>query len=169
MQCPTCPGHLIPENMAAVEVDRCDACGGVWFDMGELERVHTARKGKGKLKLSLEQTSASLNCPRCNMATLQAVAAEGIPARWCEFCRGLFLSRESMKAVKTTRTLGAAGVAGTAVGDGVVDGAVGVAGGAVDVGGGAADLAEGAADAAGGAVEVAGSVLGTLFELIDFG
>lgn len=162
MHCPTCPGSLIPEKMTSVEVDRCGACGGVWFDMGELERVHPARAAKGKLKLSMEQGAAKLVCPRCEMATLQAVAAEGIPARWCEFCRGLFVSKESMTAVEATRSLSAGGVGGavgTAVGDEVAEGvAEGVAVG----------VAEGVAvGAAGGAVEVGGTVLGWLLDAID--
>ena len=39
MNCPLCPGHtLVPHKRAAIEIDVCPNCGGVWLDRGELER-----------------------------------------------------------------------------------------------------------------------------------
>jgi Zn-finger nucleic acid-binding protein len=38
-RCPACAKTLVPEKMGDVTVDRCAACGGIWFDRGEVARV----------------------------------------------------------------------------------------------------------------------------------
>jgi Zn-finger nucleic acid-binding protein len=38
-RCPACAGTLAPERMGDVVADRCEACGGRWFDAGEVARV----------------------------------------------------------------------------------------------------------------------------------
>lgn len=39
MPCPRCTGKLHSEVYDEVNVDRCDTCGGVWLDAGELEQI----------------------------------------------------------------------------------------------------------------------------------
>ena len=39
MDCPRCTGKLHAETYDEVSVDRCDTCGGVWLDAGELEEI----------------------------------------------------------------------------------------------------------------------------------
>jgi len=39
MKCPKCYGNLIEETYQGVNIDRCEECGGVWLDSGELERL----------------------------------------------------------------------------------------------------------------------------------
>ena len=40
MQCPRCDGgKLGEEKVDGVTIDRCDKCGGVWLDSGELEQI----------------------------------------------------------------------------------------------------------------------------------
>lgn len=39
MDCPRCPGKLHAENYNDVQIDRCDNCGGVWIDAGELVEI----------------------------------------------------------------------------------------------------------------------------------
>jgi Zn-finger nucleic acid-binding protein len=46
MSCPRCSGKLHAETYDEVSVDRCDTCGGVWLDAGELEHL-TGREGGG--------------------------------------------------------------------------------------------------------------------------
>src|SRR5689334_25353742 len=51
-----------------VEVDQCDACGGIWFDSGELRRV-LGKKSVAALrtmaKVSEEDDAKRGRCPRC--------------------------------------------------------------------------------------------------------
>jgi Zn-finger nucleic acid-binding protein len=45
MQCPRCDGgKLSGTKIDDVAIDRCDKCGGVWLDSGELEQL-TDREG----------------------------------------------------------------------------------------------------------------------------
>ena len=44
--CPKCEGTLVEVGFENVQVDRCDTCGGVWLDAGELETL-TARESGG--------------------------------------------------------------------------------------------------------------------------
>ena len=37
LPCPKCPGHLQGYTFEGFALERCDNCGGVWMDRGELE------------------------------------------------------------------------------------------------------------------------------------
>ena len=39
LRCPKCPGYLEGYIFHGFALDRCDQCGGVWMDRGELEGV----------------------------------------------------------------------------------------------------------------------------------
>ena len=39
LRCPKCSGHLQGYTFEGFALDRCDTCGGVWMDRGELEGV----------------------------------------------------------------------------------------------------------------------------------
>ena len=39
MRCPKCGQPLREERYHKVQVDRCTACGGIWFDAGEAESL----------------------------------------------------------------------------------------------------------------------------------
>jgi hypothetical protein len=48
LPCPRCDGRLLEITFEDVQVDRCNKCGGVWLDAGELESL-TRREGGGWL------------------------------------------------------------------------------------------------------------------------
>jgi hypothetical protein len=48
MNCPRCKGKLHAQVYDAVNVDRCDTCGGVWLDAGELEQIVGAENTTGR-------------------------------------------------------------------------------------------------------------------------
>ena len=48
MDCPRCTGKLHTEKYDEVNIDRCDTCGGVWLDAGELEQLIGEEKGPGR-------------------------------------------------------------------------------------------------------------------------
>jgi len=39
MKCPRCDGSLKELQFEEVMIDRCDKCGGIWLDSGELEQL----------------------------------------------------------------------------------------------------------------------------------
>jgi Zn-finger nucleic acid-binding protein len=46
VRCPKCPGHLETYTFQGFVLDRCQNCGGVWMDKGELEAIiRTATRG----------------------------------------------------------------------------------------------------------------------------
>jgi len=46
LRCPKCPGHLEGHTFEGFALDRCDTCGGIWMDRGELEDVvHKVSRG----------------------------------------------------------------------------------------------------------------------------
>jgi Zn-finger nucleic acid-binding protein len=45
MQCPRCDGGTLTETKVdEVLIDRCDNCGGIWLDSGELEQLTKSEK-----------------------------------------------------------------------------------------------------------------------------
>ncbi|MBA3805728.1 MAG: zf-TFIIB domain-containing protein [Acidobacteria bacterium] len=45
LQCPKCDGTLEGVVVEKVEIDVCNACGGVWLDAGELEQLSKRETG----------------------------------------------------------------------------------------------------------------------------
>ena len=39
MNCPRCVGKLHEDTYDEVSINRCDNCGGIWLDAGELEQI----------------------------------------------------------------------------------------------------------------------------------
>lgn len=39
LRCPKCAGYLEAYTFEGFALDRCDKCGGIWMDQGELEGV----------------------------------------------------------------------------------------------------------------------------------
>lgn len=68
-----------------VELDRCHACGGVWFDAGELE-LATGRSVK-----STGKPTPTRYCPRCLIPLLNAELGAGIAVESCRHCKGTYL------------------------------------------------------------------------------
>jgi ribosomal protein L37AE/L43A len=48
LQCPRCDGTLDEITFEDVQIDRCNKCGGVWLDSGELESL-TKKENTGWL------------------------------------------------------------------------------------------------------------------------
>jgi Zn-finger nucleic acid-binding protein len=91
VSCPVCRKKMQPFWVPAgpsreIELDRCNECGGVWFDAGELERA-TRRK----LKPGGAAKATRRNCPRCKTAMVTAQLDSGITVESCQDCFGTFL------------------------------------------------------------------------------
>lgn len=102
--CPDCQEKLQPlfidlPGRPDVQLDRCPACGGLWFDYGELEQV-TGRDARIEV---LEGADTSRRCPRCTL-TLTAVFLNGAtPVETCTACRGLWLDFTDVPDVAAPR------------------------------------------------------------------
>ncbi len=49
MKCPKCGGAMSEIALQGIKVDQCGACGGIYFDRGELELLMESREQKGFL------------------------------------------------------------------------------------------------------------------------
>lgn len=73
MRCPACQEPLVVVEREGIEVDWCAACGGIWFDAGELELL--AEVAQCRLELAFAEppgtapatpaAPSSRRCPRC--------------------------------------------------------------------------------------------------------
>ena len=77
MECPKCHSsmeeHKLSTLSGGVTVDRCTACKGLWFDIGEAEQLKSkwmsdyiddGDQGFGKQQNNIRD----INCPRCGSA-----------------------------------------------------------------------------------------------------
>lgn len=84
LNCPKCPGKLKEVDVDGVVVDFCWICEGIWFDMGELEKVikndirnlnldHLGRADfDGKEFEDIKKNIDNIEgiCPRCETPTV---------------------------------------------------------------------------------------------------
>ncbi len=117
MRCPFCKTSTFRRVIAGErEIDRCTACGALWFDYGEIRELTEGRlspgpegepppapPGKpggaekpGAALSRMRRAGASLSCPRCEGA-LTAVDFQltGIPVFQCPACEGILAPRAS--------------------------------------------------------------------------
>lgn len=110
MKCPRDGGDLTEVKIEESVLDRCPACGGVWFDFAVMERVlsHDSRSIAPLLpedeppRMPEEEY---LPCPRCDdMLIRSRLDVEGVECYGCLTCYGRWLDGEKLEQV-TTRSL----------------------------------------------------------------
>ncbi|HXE80570.1 MAG TPA: zf-TFIIB domain-containing protein [Vicinamibacterales bacterium] len=93
MTCPKCSSPMEVVPVGDVEVDRCTACGGLWFDLLEEEAVKreaaAAAVDTKEPASEAEQRRPAKRCPRCHVPLLRMVDA-GQPHVWYESCAVCF-------------------------------------------------------------------------------
>lgn len=96
MTCPKCQAPMERVQVSTVEVDRCTACHGIWFDSLEEERLKQA--GAAALVDTGEGAqgrpdTARIDCPRCHTLMIRMVDVDQpeIAFESCKFCYGRFL------------------------------------------------------------------------------
>lgn len=108
-RCPHCPGYMRPETRGEVTVDRCERCGGIWFDAAELNRclAHVYPDGVPTPESRIPSRGlGSRPCPRCIDALETAGWTDLILDR-CTTCRGLFIeAREFLHMQKEELPVG---------------------------------------------------------------
>ena len=98
MQCPKCPNSpLAATHVHAIEIDCCEACGGIWFDNHELIPVlHeslpelTALRGRSAPQHVNQKHG---QCPRDAAGLLRVSSALGpsVILDTCPQCQGIWL------------------------------------------------------------------------------
>lgn len=95
IRCPgiACGGTMYPECRHSVTADRCERCGGLWFDVEELDAWlgNAGSLELGRIESQVpERGLGSRPCPRCDRALDTAGWTDLVLDR-CRTCRGLFV------------------------------------------------------------------------------
>jgi membrane associated rhomboid family serine protease len=112
MDCPFCRISSMRRVVAGdKEIDRCLACGALWFDHGEIRELTAGRlvadpgeetpgDPPGGLLRKMHRQAASLSCPRCGGA-VGAIDFQmtGVPVIHCRECHGYLAPRRSAAAI----------------------------------------------------------------------
>lgn len=108
MNCPKCQSAMQPVKVEGIEVDRCTACQGLWFDALE-DRDLRKRKGGAAVDVgdagagSERDAQGKIHCPRCRTPMVRMVDREQ-PHVWfesCSVCHGRFFDAGEFRDVAT--------------------------------------------------------------------
>lgn len=116
LKCPRCDGQLQDMNFndfnqgylsSELRVDKCESCGGIWFDKGELEQVDgivdVALIEIRKIPGSGDQYEPLL-CPKCKasaMDKIQNTRDRNVVMDVCPNCKGVWLDAGELEAIQT--------------------------------------------------------------------
>jgi Zn-finger nucleic acid-binding protein len=104
LTCVKCTSVLDKSTIDGIEVDLCPACGGLWLDQGEIEKLgQTARPDIDDLRRALTGgdqaglSDATSACPRCS-GNLSEVKLGRVLIDYCKKCKGVFLDKGELDA-----------------------------------------------------------------------
>lgn len=107
MKCVKCEGTLQKVNIGTVEVDQCDRCSGIWFDMAELGKVLAARDVqnlRATVDNSQAQDSQRATCPVCGgegkMVQCVDLHKHDIHIDTCSVCYGQWLDGGELEKLR---------------------------------------------------------------------
>ena len=110
MKCPRDGTELSKVELLGLELDKCHACDGIWFDRGELETLSEAKDADieevlerkyGNPKVKEGKPEGYMRCPRCGSRLREQYYTYLNPVRVdrCETCFGFWMDDEELNAV----------------------------------------------------------------------
>lgn len=105
MQCPRCSDALRAiDTSEGPTVDFCGACGGTWYDDGELEAILGLSRRVRIRKLAFDSQPGP-DCPRCAVGMEEVVYPPEQPVRIdvCTSCHGVWLDKAELAQLRTAR------------------------------------------------------------------
>ncbi|MCA8977255.1 MAG: zf-TFIIB domain-containing protein [Planctomycetes bacterium] len=105
MACPGCAATLRAVEHAGLQLDVC-ACGGIWFDRGELGRWLEQNGMRHSVPAAGELATEEGNrrrCPRCATATLHRFVAGELRGSGCRTCEGIWLTAIDVRRARGLR------------------------------------------------------------------
>ncbi len=115
MKCPACSSQLSRVSTAGIELDICsEACGGVWFDAGELEKLECADDNTPRniLRPLRNQNVAvdrmkKRSCPKCEGVMMNKVVSDAyydVEIDACSQCSGIWLDMGEWEELRKHHT-----------------------------------------------------------------
>lgn len=126
MRCPNCSKIDLKDERVGgsgrdgIGIDRCPSCGGIWFDMLELEnvlRLKPAELLRSDVNAAYSRSAADgpagagprRNCPRCEgtvyLIKMKSRAGRGATVDSCKVCFGAWLDVGELARLATPRGL----------------------------------------------------------------
>lgn len=110
MDCPKCRVAMKAEQHEGIELDRCESCGGLFFDAGELEAIVKRLAGQRVDDSPTVDFAAAddkeATCPRCDVAmTPEEGPRKDLHIDRCPQCAGIFLDRGELGTLQLWSTL----------------------------------------------------------------
>ena len=111
LQCPKCSGAMEAIVFHDIQVDRCTACQGLWFDALEKEHLDTMR-GSESIDIGAAAPAAgpikTLICPVCHTQMIKMVDHRHPDVHYesCSVCFGLFFDSGEFRHHKESSILG---------------------------------------------------------------
>jgi uncharacterized protein len=107
MNCPKCGSEMELVIFENIEVDRCENCCGIWFDMLEkedlskIENSETIDIGEQQIGEMYNQIR-QIDCPKCNVRMIQMIdkAQFHIHYESCPSCYGVFFDAGEFRDLK---------------------------------------------------------------------
>jgi Zn-finger nucleic acid-binding protein len=115
MKCPACFNDLSQLQVGNLTVDVCQgACGGIWFDAFELQRVDEEKEEAGERLVDIQRDerirvdpARKRDCPRCEGIKLRRhffSARRRVEVDECPNCAGYWLDAGELALVRAERT-----------------------------------------------------------------
>ena len=105
MNCPYCKEPMIILELNEVEIDYCQACGGIWLDAGELELLMENSEEKDKVLSSFKPAAKTgenkYKCPRCRkkMEKVFVGDEDHILVDRCKYGHGLWFDKGELPKI----------------------------------------------------------------------
>ncbi len=112
MQCIKCNGKLQKIMLGNVEVDKCNSCSGIWFDIGELNKI-LASGSIDALRNQIDNNQGhdakKSRCPRCggtgNMVQVTSLMNDEVHIDTCSVCYGQWLDGGELEELTEQRLI----------------------------------------------------------------
>lgn len=98
LKCPKCKENMDVFFQLGVEIDQCNACGGVWLDRDEWKAL-TRGRGKDAVELTVVNlVDTDYPCPRCESLLQEGEHSEHADfiIEFCSTCGGGFFDSGEM-------------------------------------------------------------------------
>ena len=107
MNCPKCQGNFSKVVFNNIEVERCETCNGLWFDMLEKEDL-IAIRGSESIDIGNDQVGEKYSlmqdiaCPVCDQKMIPMVDKDQFHIKYesCATCFGTFFDAGEFRDLK---------------------------------------------------------------------
>ena len=108
--CPGCATEMQEETRHGVTIDWCSKCGGMWFDIEEIQKYLNARGTQAgqpvpkENELRASRAGQPEKCTCCEERQLYDGTLRGFAYQRCFWCGGVYLSAAELAKIQSRET-----------------------------------------------------------------